>query len=102
MFAGWAIAIDATEIPLRDQSAIPRQITIPSLGVDAPVDIVGLIGDGKVEVPTDVLRTGWYQYSQVAGASTGSTVVVGHKDGVRQGAVRSTTSVSCNSAIASS
>jgi len=78
--------VDATEIPLRDQSAIPRQITIPSLGVDAPVDIVGLIGDGKVEVPTDVLRTGWYQYSQVAGASTGSTVVVGHKDGVRQGA----------------
>lgn len=78
--------MDATEIPQRDLSAVPRQITIPSLGVDAPIDIVGLIGDGKVEVPTDVRRTGWYQYSQVAGSSIGSTVVVGHKDGVEQGA----------------
>lgn len=78
--------VDATGLPLRNESAVPRQITIPGLGVDAPVDIVGLIGDGKVEVPTDVRRTGWYQYSQVAGASTGSTVIVGHKDGVDQGA----------------
>lgn len=78
--------VDATELPQRDLSAVPRGITIPSLGVEAPIDVVGLIGDGKVEVPTDVRRTGWYQYSQVAGSTTGSTVVVGHKDGVEQGA----------------
>ena len=79
------IRSDATVLPRRDPTAIPRQIRIPSLGIDAPVDEVGLLGDGLVEVPRDVSRTGWYRYSQVAGSQEGSTVIVGHKDGVDQG-----------------
>lgn len=82
--------VTATELPSRDLAAAPRQITIPGIGVDAPVDTVGLISGGSgselVEVPSDVRRTGWYKYSQVAGSSAGSMVIVGHKDGVDQGA----------------
>ena len=77
---------DATVLPIRDPGATPRQIRIPRLSIDAPVDEVGLIGDGKVEVPRDVSRTGWYRYSQVLESDEGSTVIVGHRDGVDQGA----------------
>lgn len=79
------IRSDATVLPRRDRGDIPRQIRIPSLGIDAAIDEVGLIGDGLVEVPRDVSRTGWYRYSQVAGSQQGSMVIVGHKDGVEQG-----------------
>ena len=77
---------DATVLPIRDPGATPRQIRIPRLSIDAPIDEVGLIGDGKVEVPRDVSRTGWYRYSQVLESDEGSTVIVGHRDGVNQGA----------------
>ncbi len=77
---------DATVLPIRDPGATPRQIRIPRLSIDAPIDEVGLIGDGKVEVPRDVSRTGWYRYSQVLESDEGSTVIVGHRDGVDQGA----------------
>lgn len=77
---------DATVLPSRDPGATPRQIRIPRLSIDAPIDEVGLISDGKVEVPRDVSRTGWYRYSQVLESDEGSTVIVGHRDGVNQGA----------------
>lgn len=78
--------VDATQLPTRDLSKSPRYLAIPSLGVSAPVDRVGVTSDGLVEVPEDVGRVGWYKHSQVAGAESGSIVVVGHRDGVSQGA----------------
>jgi LPXTG-site transpeptidase (sortase) family protein len=79
------VRLDATELPARDLGAAPASIRIPRLDVEAIVDEVGLLGEGLVEVPQDVERTGWYRYSQVTGNTEGASVIVGHRDGVTQG-----------------
>lgn len=67
------------------ESLPPVQITIERLGIEAPVDAVGILSDGGVEIPDDVDRVGWYQFGSDPGQQTGSTVIVGHRDGVQQG-----------------
>lgn len=64
----------------------PVRIVIPELGVDAPVDPVGVYEDGSVEIPEDVARVGWYRFGAHPVAGRGSTVIVGHRDGFDQGA----------------
>ena len=64
----------------------PVRIVIPRLGVDAPVDPVGVYEDGSVEIPEDVARVGWYRFGSDPAAGGGSTVIVGHRDGFDQGA----------------
>ncbi|MFE3109766.1 class F sortase [Kitasatospora indigofera] len=63
----------------------PRVLIIPRLGVRAPVDAVGVAGDGSVEVPGDVRRVGWYRYGTAPGAPEGSALLVGHVDSRTQG-----------------
>jgi LPXTG-site transpeptidase (sortase) family protein len=77
---------DATELPRPDRTPRPETLRIPALDLRIPVDVVGLDTDGQVEVPADVRRTGWYRFSSKPGSSQGSTVIVGHRDGVNQGA----------------
>ena len=76
---------DASVLPRPDQSPEPVSLTIPALDLRAPVDTVALDPSGQVEVPRDVRRTGWYRFSPKPG-SPGSIVIVGHRDGVDQGA----------------
>jgi hypothetical protein len=84
--AGFDTRTDATVLPVQDVTMTPVSIAIRSLGVTAEVGNVGIDGLGRVDVPRDVFRTGWYQYSVRPGSPQGSTVIVGHKDGVDQGA----------------
>ena len=77
---------DATELPRPDRTPRPVRIRIPALDVDADIDVVGIDTDGQVTVPYDVRRAGWYRFGSKPGADTGSTVIVGHRDGVDQGA----------------
>ena len=77
---------DATDLPRPDRTPRPTQIRIPALDVSVAVDLVGLDDDGQVEVPYDVMRAGWYRFSARPGSGAGSTVIVGHVDGVDQGA----------------
>jgi LPXTG-site transpeptidase (sortase) family protein len=81
-----ATRTDATVLPTAQTAGIPRQVRIPSLNIDAPVDIVALDNANRVEVPQDVQRTGWYQFAANPFTGEGSTVIVGHRDGVGQGA----------------
>ncbi|MER7680683.1 class F sortase [Streptomyces sp. NPDC096934] len=66
---------------------VPRPVTLSltRLGIHAPVDPVGVSADGQVTVPADPGRVGWYRYSPPPGASTGSSVIVGHVDSVGRG-----------------
>ncbi|MGH2772470.1 MAG: class F sortase [Actinomycetota bacterium] len=57
----------------------PVQIAIPSVGITAAVDPLGLNPDGSIEVPKDFSRTGWYTGLEVPG-SAGTGVIVGHLD----------------------
>ena len=70
--------------------AVPRTVPAPvrvssaSLGVDAPVDAVGIDPAGQMELPEDVSRVGWYRFGPEPGAD-GSAVFAGHVDDEEQG-----------------
>lgn len=58
---------------------VPVRIDIPRLAVSAPVDEIGLAGDGTVAVPEQFDRTGWYSGLETPG-QVGTAVIVGHLD----------------------
>lgn len=58
---------------------VPTTVRLPRLGVQAPVDPVG-VADGELQVPEDGNRLGWWTGSVVAGSPSGSTVIDGHID----------------------
>ena len=69
-----------------DREAIaPVSISIDGLGIQAVVDPVGVYDDGSVEIPEDISRVGWYRFGAGPGQGSGSTVIVGHRDGVDEG-----------------
>ncbi len=63
----------------------PVGISIPAIGVDAPVTGVGLRSDGAMEVPA-VDLAGWYELGPRPG-DPGPAVIVGHVDSRRGPAV---------------
>ncbi len=91
-------AADATEpiidVAVRDASlesnrapdlADPSQLRIPSLGIDAAVNAVGVEPDGSMVIPREVAEVGWYQYGPEPGAEQGNAVLAGHVDTAEQG-----------------
>jgi len=75
--------------PVEPRAAIepipPTRVAIDKLGINAPVDAVGVYEDGSVEIPEDVARVGWYRFGSDPAQGQGSTVIVGHRDGFDQG-----------------
>ncbi|MEU2165971.1 sortase [Streptomyces sp. NPDC019208] len=65
--------------------APPSELSIPRLELRAPVEAVGVAGDGQMQVPEDPDRVGWYRFSPVPGAGEGSSVIVGHVDAEGRG-----------------
>jgi hypothetical protein len=63
----------------------PARLTVPALGIDAPVDAVGVEPDGTMTIPEDVSRIGWYRFGPAPGAPEGSAVLAGHVDDAVQG-----------------
>lgn len=63
----------------------PMRLRIPTIGVDASIDGVGLAGDGQMEIPP-AEDVGWYELGPRPGAA-GSSVLAAHVDyGGRRGA----------------
>jgi hypothetical protein len=60
----------------------PTKISIPAIGVSAPVDTVGLAANGAIGVPpvSDNNLVGWYSGGPAPG-QLGPAVIVGHVDG---------------------
>jgi|SRR4051794_7121681 len=73
-------AAPASELP----APAPVRVAVPDLGIDAPVDPVGVAADGQLQVPDDVDRVGWYRFGPPPGVS-GNAVLAGHVDDARQG-----------------
>ncbi|MGY1808776.1 class F sortase [Blastococcus sp. SYSU D00669] len=71
--------------PARD-SAVPApvRLTVPALGIDAPVEPVGVAPDGQMQIPDDVTRAGWYRFGPAPGGA-GNAVLAGHVDDAEQG-----------------
>lgn len=58
----------------------PVRLRAPGLGLDVPLDAVGVAADGQMEVPEDADVAGWYRFGARPGDETGSVVVAGHVD----------------------
>lgn len=67
----------------------PVLLRAPSIGVDAPIVVVGLEDDGEtMEIPDDVRTVGWYEPFTGAGVipgESGTAVIAGHVDSRVQG-----------------
>lgn len=65
------------------QGAVPLRVLAPSIGVDAPVDPVGLV-EKTLTPPAQASAVGWWSGGARPGAAHGATVLVGHTvlDGV--------------------
>ena len=57
----------------------PSRLVIPTIGVDAAVESVGLTHDGAMDVPSGPYTVGWYRLGTPPGA-VGSAVIGGHVD----------------------
>jgi sortase (surface protein transpeptidase) len=78
-------------VPTRDaaptvapEQPAPVALTVPALGIEAPVDPVGVRDDGQMAIPDDVGRVGWYRFGPAPGGE-GSAVLAGHVDDREQG-----------------
>lgn len=58
-------------------SSRPVSLTIPALGLDAPVERLGVDSNQHLEVPSDPGTAGWYRESSAPGAA-GAAVIAGH------------------------
>jgi LPXTG-site transpeptidase (sortase) family protein len=77
--------VEATLTPRGDMQAGPAQqlgtLVIPTIGVNAPIEPVGMLPDGAMAVPVHRQwdGVGWYQYGPWPGKQ-GSAVIDGHLD----------------------
>jgi sortase (surface protein transpeptidase) len=60
----------------------PAQIRIPALGIEAPVESVGLLANGAMALPQFPSDAGWLGSGPAPG-SIGNAVIAGHLDGTR-------------------
>ncbi|WSR66684.1 class F sortase [Streptomyces sp. NBC_01198] len=65
--------------PKRQPAAAPVRVSIPSVGISAPLMKLGLQADGTVQVPPPDkgMTAGWYTGNPVPG-ETGAAVIIGH------------------------
>jgi LPXTG-site transpeptidase (sortase) family protein len=59
-------------------SILPSRLRIPSIGVDAPVVGVGLLGDGSMDAPNNLWTAAWLSSGARPGEA-GSSVLAGHR-----------------------
>ncbi|HEV8635647.1 MAG TPA: class F sortase [Chloroflexota bacterium] len=67
------------DVPPVVQTVMPKRLVVPSIGVDAPVVVLGLDEDGAMQSPRGPAPVGWYDFSPTPG-NAGNTVFSGHRD----------------------
>ncbi|MDR6972957.1 hypothetical protein J2W45_003267 [Leifsonia shinshuensis] len=72
--------IDSRAAPQGAPAEPPSRVSVPSLGIDMPVEPVGLAPGGDVSIPSASHTAGWYRYSSGMLDRSGSIVVVAHID----------------------
>ena len=74
---GAAPASIATLPPAPQGPPRPARLLIPSLGLDAPIEGVGLDPDGAMGTPQNLWNVGWFNRGPAPGAA-GDAVIDGH------------------------
>jgi hypothetical protein len=72
--------------PSDASTAAPTRIRVPSVGVDATIEPVGVDGRGFMVIPDEVRKVGWYRFGPAPGDPAGAAVIAGHVDTKEQGA----------------
>jgi LPXTG-site transpeptidase (sortase) family protein len=62
---------------LTNKQGFPVHMKIPSIGVDADIQHVGLNSEGEMDVPDSTDRLGWFAFGPRPGEK-GSSVIAGH------------------------
>jgi LPXTG-site transpeptidase (sortase) family protein len=57
----------------------PQRLTIPAIGVSAPIISLGRLADGSMQTPDNVTDTGWFAPGPEPGEK-GAAVIAGHVD----------------------
>jgi hypothetical protein len=65
---------------------LPTRVTVARLGIDSPLEPLGLLADGSLQSPTKWQEAGWYAEGVRPGA-IGPAVIAGHVDSVTGPAV---------------
>ncbi|MCL3861671.1 class F sortase [Actinotalea sp. K2] len=60
----------------------PVSVSVPALGIDLPIDPVGVQDDGQMEIPPLAERAGWYRFGAAPGQQEGTSVIAAHVDSV--------------------
>ena len=58
----------------------PVRVQVESLGIDMPIDPVGLADTGAMALPENPAVAAWYRYGPGPGSPAGATVVAAHVD----------------------
>jgi sortase (surface protein transpeptidase) len=74
---GGSAGVALSGAPGKKQMPNPVRISIPAIGVNAPVIPLGLNADQTMQVPSNPADTGWFQPGPEPG-EVGPAVVVGH------------------------
>jgi sortase A len=63
----------------RATSSLPERLIVPSLGIDADIQHLGVTEKGNMAAPKNYTDVGWYKYGTIPGMK-GSAVMAGHLD----------------------
>jgi LPXTG-site transpeptidase (sortase) family protein len=77
--------VPATLGPVAEEASVPRRFVAGAIDVDLPVIPVGVDPAGSMELPETVGEVAWYQFGARPGDTSGSAVLAGHVDTVRDG-----------------
>ncbi|WP_169053908.1 class F sortase [Agromyces sp. H66] len=58
----------------------PVRLVVAELGIDVPVEAVGLDDQGRMGLPANPAIAAWYRFGSAPGSATGSTVIAAHVD----------------------
>ena len=62
------------------RAGLPVRLEIPAIQVDAPMEHVGRLPDGKMDVPKIAMNVAWFDESALPGQKGRPSVVAGHLD----------------------
>lgn len=74
-----ADTLGANEVVANESHSKPETLEIPSIGIKADVQHLGVTSSGLMAVPSNYTDTGWYKYGPMPG-QMGSSVIAGHQD----------------------
>jgi hypothetical protein len=67
------------------ESSPPVRVEIAVVGIDLPVQPVGVRTDGWMDVPENPSVVGWYRFGPAPSTERGATVLAAHVDSLRYG-----------------